>query len=142
MKSRKRSSQGKEKATARANRMKWALDLTSNPNFIEDYGIWHSTGNPASYVSYTHLGYEIRLRFSQDAEWKATCPHFDIQTSFPNQTPDQIQNILNDWLMAHIECPVTPDARLRSNRTAVQDLAARHGIGLALGLEVYDERGF
>lgn len=137
-----KSKSSQAEATGRSNRIRTGLDLTSNPNFTGDYGIWHSTGNPTSYVSYTHLGYEIRLRFSYDGEWTATCPHFDIQTSFPNQTPDQIQNILNDWLIAHIECPVTPDARLRSNRTAVQDLAARHGIGLALGLEVYDERGF
>lgn len=129
-------------AVGQANQMRAALNIASHPDFIDDYGIWHSTGRPTSYVSYTHLGYEVRLRFSSDGEWVATCPHFDITTSFPNQIPENIQEILNDWLLAHIERPVSHDAHLRQCRPAVLELANRHSISPALALEIYEERGF
>ena len=138
MKSRTRQAE----AASQANRMKGALNLASHPDFTGDYGIWHSTGRPTSYVSYTHLGYEVRLRFSSDGEWTATCPHFGIETNFPNQTPENIQQILNDWLLAHIERPVSPDAHLRQCRRAVLELANRHRISPALALEMYEEMAF
>lgn len=129
--------------TGQANRMRGALNLTSHPNFGRDYGEWTPSGNPAGYFTYSHLGYEVRLRFSQEThEWTAMCSHFDIQTSFPNQPPQDIQAILNTWLMDHIERPITPDARLRSNRPAVLELANRHGISPSLALEMYEEKGF
>lgn len=139
MKSRSRQAE----AVGRANRTKGALNLASHPDFTGDYGIWEATGRPASYVSYTHLGYEVRLRFSQDdCEWRATCTHFNISITFPNQTPENIQEILNAWLLAHIERPVSPDAHLRQCQRAVLELANRHSISPALALEMYEERAF
>lgn len=132
----------KAEATGRANRIRGGLGLTSNPNFIEDYGIWHSTGRTTSYVSYTFLGYEIQLRFVNDGEWKAICHHFKIEITFPNQTPDQIQIILNDWLRPYIERATSPDAQLRQLTPAVQELAQRHNIPVTLADEITLERGF
>ncbi len=127
--------------TGRANRMKSALTLTSHPDFTGDYGIWHSTERPTSYVSYTHLGYEIRLRFSHDGEWTATCPHFNILTTFPNQLPQNIQQILNAWLTDHLAHIATENDRWRMNLPAVQSLGVQHGVSQVEALEIYRLRG-
>ena len=138
MRTRTRQREGSE----RANRMKSGLNLASHPDFTEDYGIWHSTGRPASYVSYTHLGYEVRLRFSQETyEWTATCPHFDIQTSFPNQPPHTIQQILNDWLSDHLANIATENDRWRMKLPAVQSLVNQHQVSSIEALEIYKMRG-
>lgn len=142
MKSRTR--QGRIEATERSNRIKAQLDrLKRHKNFLPDFAPWTPGGNPCGFLSWTRLGIEVRLRFSQDAcEWQATCPHFDIKIAFADQDADQIQTILNDWLRPYIERPASPDARLRSNRPAVAKLAKQYDINPSLALEVYEERGF
>lgn len=129
--------------TSRTNRMRGALNLASHPNFDRDYGPYGKNGTPAGFFVYNHLGYEVQLRFSQEPhEWTATCPHFGIQTSFPNQTPENIQEILNDWLLGHIERPVNHATHVRQLTPAVQELAQRHNIAVSLADEIILERGF
>ncbi len=138
MKSRTRQ----REATEYAKQTKCALNFASHPDFIEDYGIWHSTGRPTSYVNYNHLGYEVRLRFSQDdLEWRATCPYFNITTTFPNQPPQDIQQILNEWLTDHLAHIATENDRRRMNLPAVQSLAEQHGVSQVEALEIYKLRG-
>ncbi len=140
MKSRSRQAE----VVARTNRIKAQLNrLKRHKDFTPNYAAWTLGGNPCGFLSYTHLGIEARLRFSQDTyEWKATCPHFGTEISFPDQDAENIIDILNDWLLAHIDRPISPDARLRSNRPSVQGLATRHKINPTLALEMYEERGF
>ncbi len=138
MKSRTRQREG----TERANRMKCALNLASHPDFGRDYGEWTPGGNPAGYFTYCHLGYEIRLRFSQETcEWRATCPHFSIEINFPNQPSQDIQQLLNDWLSDHLAHIATENDRWRMGLPAVQTLASRHGVSQVEALEIYKLRG-
>lgn len=138
-----RSREGRREAVARANRMKADLNLALSPQFDQDYGPYGKSGNPAGFFTYTHLGYEIRLRFNQVSyEWLATCPHFDIEKTFPHQSPQDIQTLLNDWLLDHINPPTSPQALLRQSTPAVNDLAQRHGISVNVADEMLFERGF
>lgn len=96
-----------QEATGRANRIKASLNLALSPDFDRDYGPYGPDGEPAGFFTYTHLGYEsyeIRLRFSQVShEWAVSCPHFNIETSFPHQPAPVIKQLLNDWLQGYIQ---------------------------------------
>jgi hypothetical protein len=132
----------RQEVNARNNRLRGVFNLATHPNFSREYGEWEPDGSPTGYFVYFHLGYEMRLRFSQvTCEWLAFCPHFNFKINFPDQAIDQIQQILNFWVTAHIERPQAPAARLRAGRPAVSDLAHRHKINRPLALEFYQERG-
>ncbi len=140
--SKSRSREGRREATARANMMKATLNLASSPLFDQDFGPYGPNGTPAGFFTYTHLGYEIRLRFNQDTwEWLATCPHFGIEKTFPHQPHRDIQNLLNDWLLERIG-PPSPQAKLRQSTPAVKQMADRHNIPLWLADDFMLERGF
>ena len=130
-------------STLRANRMKATLNLAASAAFNKGYGPFGLSGQPAGYYTYTHLGYEVRLRFNQENhEWAATCPYFGIETTFAHQPAPQIQALLNEWVLAHIEQTASFPARLRQIAPAVQSFASRHGITVTLADEMLQERAF
>ena len=137
------SRQGRLERTEHANRLKGVLNLTKHPGFGQEYGPLVPGGNPADYITYTHLGYKIQLRFSQlSGEWKAVCPGLEIETTVPHQHPQDIQQILNDWLQDHLPPPVAPAVLRQARPSRVQELATKHGISVDIALELYAERGF
>jgi hypothetical protein len=128
------SRQGRIEAGNHKRTLRRTLDLSKYQGFD-----WE----PGHYI-YNHLGIEVKLRFSQETyEWTAKCPHLKIETSFPHQPPQDIQELLNDWLLTHhTERPTSPEARLRQSTPAVQKLANRHGIPVSVADELVLERGF
>jgi hypothetical protein len=134
-------STGGREAIARANRIKSTLNLAAHKDFGQEYGEWTPGGNPAGYFTYSHLGIEVRLRFSQDnIEWTATCPKLKIETTFPHQPPQDIQNLLNDWIMDHIDRGISFRTRLRRSTPAVQDFAKKYQLSIADADEMLRER--
>jgi hypothetical protein len=128
------SRQGRIEAGNHKRHLRHTLDLSKHQGFG-----WQ----PGHYI-YNHLGIEVKLRFSQDTyEWTAKAPHLGIEKSFPHQPPQDIQALLNDWLLAHTERrPTSPEAQLRRASIAVKEMARRHGISVHLADELMLERGF
>ncbi len=110
-----RSREGRREATSRANRIKASTNLTDYPAFGQGYGEWGQfvTG----YFTYTHLGIEIKLRFSQISwEWTARADHLKIEKSFPHQSSQTLQNELNQWIADHsLRLTTSPAALLRQS---------------------------
>ncbi len=140
-----KSRQGRIEKTEHANRTKSQLNrLKRHKDFTPDYAPWTSKGNPCEFLSYTHLGVEARLRYSQETgEWRATCPHFNIEISFPDQDAKNIIAILNTWLIDYInlvEQPANERAARRQSAPAVQEFAVHNKIPLAVADEMMLER--
>jgi len=142
MKSRLR--QGKVERIAHANRIKTQLNrLKRHKDFTPDFAAWTSEGEPCGFLSYTHLGIEARLRYSQITdEWTATAPHFSIEISFPDQEAENIIDILNTWLLDYIyvQQPANEQAKRRQSSPAVQEFAIDNKIPLSVADEMMLER--
>lgn len=125
-----------------SNGIKAETNLAHSPHFDRVYGPFGASGRETGYFTYTYLGYEIRLRWSQVShQWAATCPALGIETSFPNQSIEKIQPLLDNWLTEHVGRPVSFDAHLRQSSPAVRQLAEKHDVPFEIALEIYEERG-
>jgi hypothetical protein len=125
-----RSSQAE--AVGRANKVKASLNLAKHPLFEKDYG--EINGRPMDYYAYKYRGIEVALRYNQ--EWKAICPRFNIEMSFPHQPPHDISILLDEWLAEYVERHPSPATRLRQRLPAVQELAEQYNIDPSLADEI------
>jgi hypothetical protein len=126
----------RQETIERANhkrRLRRTLDLSNHPGF----------GWEPGYYLYNHFGVEVRLRFSQETyEWTAKCPHLKIETSFPHQPPQDIQNLLNDWILDNTTYigGASFRTRLRRSTPAVRNFAKKYRLSLADADEMMQER--
>lgn len=87
-----KSRQGRIEARNRKRNMHRTLDLAAYPGFD-----WE----PGHYI-YNHMGMEVRLRFSQKTfKWTAKAPYLKIETTFLHMPPQDIQWLLDKWLLDH-----------------------------------------
>ncbi len=132
-----RSSQGRQENGNHRRKTQAELTLSRHKGFTyvpDMFSILDASKNDRSHYLYTHLGYEIELRYSQvREEWTAVCPYFEIETQFPHEQPDILQLTLNIWLVKHIENVICP-------LPAVLEIAQRHDCTLEAAQVILDER--
>lgn len=139
--SKSRSHEGRIEATGRAHRIRAATDLTHSPDFDLQYGEEWPGGKPTSYYTLQHRGIKAHLRF--DFMWTVKAPQLDIEKMFLNQAPDTLAAEIESWIDQHLPAPgASPAALLRQATQAVQELAQRHSISVALADELMFERSF
>ena len=140
--SKSRSREGRREATARAQRICAATDLTNSPDFDLQYGEEWRGGSPCSYYTLQYLGKKAHLRF--DFMWRVKVPSLGLEKTFLNQSPDTLAREIEFWIDENLLVPATSPAaaRLRQSSQAVRELADRHGIPIDVADEIMLERSF